>query len=228
MNEHTHGIEGLFRSKLEQRVVFFFVFVGIVAITYGFFLLIDFLPEKPSAETETAEEIVATPEPEPVKEEPKTLEPAVVSIDPLPTAIIFDTLEREVRVLNPESDDVQTLDDALLRGVVRHPGSGSFTDVGTIFILGHSSYLPKVNNKNFQAFNGIQKLAWGDTIRLRSSNREYVYAVDRVYEAKASAAEVPIEQGAKKLILATCNSFGTKDDRFIVEATLVSEKPLNS
>lgn len=229
MNENKEEIQQLYASKLEQRVVFFFVCVGVIALTYGFFVLIDFLPEKPASnaskdEKEVASEIVA-PKKEivPVKEEE-----VAPPVDPFPVSIIFDTLDKEIRVLNPEETDVTTLDNALLSGVVRHPESADFENKGTIFILGHSSYLPKVNNRNFQAFNGIQKLEWGDTIRLRSSDTEYVYSVDRVYEAKASDAEVPIEYGVAKLTLATCNSFGTKDDRFVVEATLVSSKPLNS
>jgi LPXTG-site transpeptidase (sortase) family protein len=228
MNENNGENQKLYASKLEQRVVFFFVCVGVIALTYGFFFLIDFLPEKPGTNAdeerkEVASEITASDKDEvPVKEE------AVAPVDPFPVSIIFDTLDKEIKVLNPEENDVTTLDNALLSGVVRHPESADFENRGTIFILGHSSYLPKVNNKNFQAFNGIQKLEWGDTIRLRSNEMEYVYSVDRVYEAKASDAEVPIEYGAPKLTLATCNSFGTKDDRFVVEATLVSSKPLNS
>lgn len=227
MHEDFFGPEHMFRSKLEQRVVFFFVVVGIVSITYGFFFLIDFLPEEPSTEvTQETEKALTETAPLPVKEEAPT--PEVAPIDPLPSTIILDSLDREIRVLNPDSEDVAVLDNALLQGVVRHPGSADFERTGTIFLLGHSSYLPKVNNKNFQAFNGIQKLKWGDTIRLRSSDTEYVYAVKRVYEAKASDAEVKIEEGTPTLTLATCNSFGTKDDRFVVEASLVSTKALSS
>ena len=203
----------VYASKLEQRIVFFFVCMGVIAITYGLFVIVDFLPEKP---TQVAEEVVTET---PAEEE-------VVAVDPLPVKIIFDSLDREVAVLNPETASIAEMDADLLKGVVRHPESADFAEKGTIFILGHSSYLPNVTNKNFQAFNGIQKLAWGDTIRLQSGDREYVYTVDRVYEAKASNAEVPLQYETAKLVLATCNSFGSKDDRYIVEATLVREAPL--
>lgn len=147
----------------------------------------------------------------------------------LPVRIIFDTLDnKQVTVLNPESTSITALDTALLSGVVRHPDSADFTETGTIFLFGHSSYLPNVVNKNFQAFNGIQKLTWGDKVRLHSETMEYVYRVDRVYEAKASSADVPITYGESKLTLATCNSFGSKDDRYIVEATLIETRALNS
>ncbi len=208
-NEHPKGV-----SKLEERIVFFFVCMGVITITYGIFFLFDFLPEKPETKIETNEvptEVVV----EPTK-----------NIDPLPVAIIFDSLDnKRVTILNPENSSVEKLDAALLSGVVRHPDSADFKNTGTIFLLGHSSYLPVVNNKNFQAFNGIQKLVWGDTIRLHSKDTEYIYIVDRVYQAKATDAEVSIEKDVAKLTLATCNSFATKDDRYVVEASLVSSHP---
>lgn len=148
------------------------------------------------------------------------------SDDIYPTQIVFDSLDgRTVLVQNPNSRDIAVLDAALLKGVVRHPDSGDFERIGTIVLFGHSSYLPNVMNKNFQAFNGIQKLTWGDIIRLESESREYVYRVDRVYEASASdaSAEVKVEAGKRKLTLVTCDSFGSMSDRFIVEASLIEE-----
>lgn len=230
-----------YASKREQRLVFFFVTVGIVALTYGVFYVVDFLPE---AKTEVTEEPVRTEEEqvtlseteevtlngeESTKPENETRPTTAVVSEgaALPVAIILDALDdKKVRVLNPESSTVEALDAALLSGVVRHPDSADFAQKGTIFLLGHSSYLPNVMNKNFQAFNGIQKLKWGDTIRLQSADTEYVYTVDRVYEAKASNAEVPMQYDVAKLVLATCNTFASKDDRFVVEATLVDSYPL--
>jgi LPXTG-site transpeptidase (sortase) family protein len=210
-NQEQKGM--VYASKLEQRIVFFFVAMGIIALTYGVLVLVDFLPEKPKQETAEVkvEALIPTDE---------------VVTDPFPVKIIFDSLDREVVVLNPITSTIAALDAELLKGVVRHPDSADFKEVGTIFILGHSSYLPNIHNKNFQAFNGIQKLKWGETIRLQSADREYVYKIDRVYETKATEAEVPIQHEAAKLVLATCNSFGSKDDRFIVEATLVSSTAL--
>lgn len=217
----TH--ESMFTSNLEKRVVFFFVAMGVAAITYGIFFIFDFLPEKPGSQPdEVAQTETVTEEPSAPEEVPA----ATLSVEPLPLRIIFDALDKEVEVLNPTGTSVAELDTALLSGAVRHPDSADFENTGTIFILGHSSYLPTVHNKNFQAFNGIQKLVWGDTIRLQSADMEYVYSVDRVYEAKATEAEVPMQYTEAKLVLATCDSFGTKDDRFMVEATLISKKPL--
>ena len=220
-NEH-HDSHGHDSSKIEDRITFFFVAVGVITITLGLFAFFDFLPEKPGTPEE--EPSLATTAYEPVIEEEET-EPLVAG-DPLPVKIIIDDLKKEIDVLNPASNDIQTLDNALLSGVVRHPDSADLVNTGTIFILGHSSYLPNVINKNFQAFNGIQKLEWGDVIRLQSGDAEYVYSVDKVYEAKASDAEVPLQFDTAKLVLATCDSFGSKDDRFIVEASLVMKRPI--
>ena len=215
MSDSTQEKQTRYASKLEQRIVFFFVTMGILTITYGVLFAFDFLPEKPGAQDITTEQAT------------KADSASTVVTDQYPTRIIFDTLDnKQVAILNPTESDVKTLDDALLTGVVRYPNSADFINTGTIFLLGHSSYLPVVNNKNFQAFNGIQKLSWGDTIRLQSNDTEYVYSVDRVYQAKAPDSEVALERGTAKLTLATCNSFGTKDDRYIVEASLVSSHSL--
>lgn len=209
-------------SHMEERIVFFLVAMGVITLTLGFLALIDFLPEEPASEAVMAEEEVITPEAVSFE-----AEPAMVSGEPFPVSIHIGALDRTVTVLNPQTSDIPTLDAALLSGVVRHPESADFVNTGTMFLLGHSSHLPVVRNKNFQAFNDIETLSWGDTIRVRSGDMEYVYSVDRVYEAKASVAEVPLQFDVPKLILATCNSFGTKDDRFIVEASLVSKRPYN-
>ncbi len=261
-----------FASVREARFVFFLVFVGVLSLTYGFFFAIDFLPEKPTTQSEALESVrEATVESgmestETLSDSDNSSVPsadegnvsvrdesaleaidrdessvsangnrelptpvALSSDDIYPTRIVFDSLDgRTVSVENPTSRDIAILDTALLKGVVRHPDSGDFERIGTIVLFGHSSYLPNVMNKNFQAFNGIQKLAWGDIIRLESESREYVYRVDRVYEASASdaSAEVKVEAGKRKLTLVTCDSFGSKSDRFIVEASLIEESDL--
>lgn len=212
-----------YASKLDQRLTFFFVTVGVITLTYGLFFVIDFLPEKPESEALSDEESLLEAE-DAAYFPPIEMEAEVAN--PLPTKIIFDSLNKEVPVLNPEASDVASLDAALLKGTVRHPDSADFANTGTMFILGHSSHLPVVRNKNFQAFNDIENLEWGDTVRVQSADTEYVYRVDRVYEAKASAAEVPLQFEEARLVLVTCNTFGVKEDRYIVEAYLVEKRAL--
>ncbi len=218
MNQR-YTFDSLYREvkakKIEFLTVFFFVVLGTYAVLFSLGLV-------PTAEAEP----VQTEEPTMEESEPEIDEPVTQAVveavfSPLPTKIIFDSLGKEVDVLNPESRDIADLDAALLDGAVRHPDSATLADEGNIFILGHSSYLPNVLNKNYQAFNGIQDLTWGDTIRVQSEDAEYTYRVQKVYKAKANEVIVPHTPGKAQLTLATCNSFGSKDDRFIVEATLI-------
>ena len=221
----------IYEDIKRQKLIFFGVFFGTVFLTYTILFVIDFIPEpveenptESAVTTDTADEAI-TKAAEPraplavIEPEPKV---AVTDEAALPQKIIFDDLGgREVVVKNPTSRAIADLDTALLSGVVRHPDSADFQNTGNILILGHSSYLPNVLNKNFQAFNGIQELSWGDTVRVQSIDTEYIYRVDRVYEAKASEVTVPVDNTRAKLTLATCDSFGSTDDRFILEATLV-------
>lgn len=216
----------LYREIAERKIAFFVVFFFVIFISYAILFIVDFIPE-PVEEAESEDAAVAVVVPELLEQE-QVIEPVIEEVvtDPLPVSIYFDTLDREVAVLNPASRSIADLDEALLSGAVRHPDSATFSEDGNIFILAHSSYLPNVLNKNFQAFNGIQALTWGDTIRLESGDTEYVYRVQKVYEAKASEVFVPDTPGEAKLTLATCNSFGSKDDRYMVEADLVSSRKI--
>ncbi len=217
-----HSFDELYTLVKLKKVPFFIVFFITVFVSYALLFAIDFIPE-PIPATKVDTQQAATQETEVTTDEISEV-PVVNS--PKPIKIIFDSLDKEVTVLNPESREIAALDAALLSGVVRHPDSADFEKVGNIFILGHSSYLPNVINKSFQAFNGIQKMTWGDTIRLQSEDTEYVYRVQKVFKAAASDVTVPYTPGKALLTLATCNSFGSKDDRFVVEAVLIDSKKL--
>lgn len=229
MKVETWGqlVDALILRKVAFVVTFFVVFF----LSYAFLAWIDFLPEpivdsndKVDTTKETVKDtnlLVGI-----VDETIATSAVATTKVHaPLyPDTIIIDKLKRTIAVQNPTSHSISDLDAALLYGVVRHPESATLEQKGTVFILGHSSYLPTVINHNFQAFNGIQNLVYGDTIKLQSGEAEYVYRVDRVYRARANDATVPIAGDTQRLVLATCNSFGTIDDRYIVEAALIEVK----
>ena len=202
-------------------------------ISYQFLVIIDFVPEPPS------EEVLPTVLPTTVADasinevvtenEAEITTPKDPTLSAKPERIIVDRLGIDVAVFNPDTLDMSALDEVLLNGVARHPLSADFVNQGNILIFGHSSYLPHVFNSNFQAFNGVQDLTWGDRIRLQSADSEYQYRVDRVYQVKAT--ETAIENGRDRsmLTIITCNSFATTDDRYVIEATLVSEPlPLES
>lgn len=218
------SFEQLYRILMRRKMAFFAVFFVTVLLSYAVLYAIDFIPEPlPERVSVTDDMVPILPATSAATE---SAAEAVIVAEPLPISITFDRLEKTITVSNPTSREVADLDEALLAGAVRHPDSADFSEPGNIFILAHSSYLPNVMNKNFQAFNGIQTLTWGDKVRVSSADTEYVYRVEKVYKAKAEEVFVPETPGEAKLTLATCNSFGSKDDRFIVEATLIGTTAL--
>lgn len=220
-------ISTIWANKLKFFSVFFLIFTAL----YALLVIIDFLPEAPTevpteATTEVINEAVSVATAPTVLESPvetvqvvETIDTDTVAATPdKPVSMYIERLDRTIDVLNPVSRSIADLDNALLSGAVRHPDSATPNIDGTVLIMAHSSYLPNVLNRNFQAFNGIQNLEWGDTITLTSNGAIYTYQVERVYEAKASEVTVPIKGDSKLLTLATCDSFGSTDDRHIVEA----------
>ncbi len=139
----------------------------------------------------------------------------------MPLRVEIPKLGIRTLVTNPASSDVATLDSALLKGAVRYPGSAVPGEEGNVLLFGHSSRLPVVQNQAFKAFNDIQKLEEGDPIVVFGEERAYIYAVETVVEANTASDAVPLAVDGAKLTLATCNNFGTKEDRFIVTAKLV-------
>lgn len=135
-----------------------------------------------------------------------------------PVRIVSSRVGIDVKVLNPESRDNKVLDDALLYGAVRYPGSGDLESMQNIFIFGHSSFLPVVHNQNFKAFNGVKLLEKGDTIVLYSNKHSYTYVVESVVHTSAQLAYINLSAREHKLILSTCDSFGEKEERYIATA----------
>lgn len=214
-------------AVLLRKKAFLLAFFVVFTISYAILAALDWLPELVMPSDEPAPVVVETEVVTPVPE-PEVAAPVIIKeiLPVYPTTINIPALNKTIAVLNPASRSIADLDAALLEGVVRHPDSATLEQDGTVFILGHSSYLPAVRNKNFQAFNGIQDLAFGDEIEISSETGIYVYRVNKVYRAKAEDVSVPIAGDTQRLVIATCNSFGTVDDRYIVEADLVSTEPI--
>ncbi len=217
MHDQPSFFDALWVNKVPFLVVFFVIFT----LTYGVLFAVDFLPEP---KTSTPAKVVATSTPATTTKVVEEVAPVAMAEEPV--LLTIPSLDRVVTVLNPETRDIVELDQELLKGVVRHPDSALLGEDGNVVILGHSSYLPNVMNKNFQALNGVQKMKWGDIIELESDGTRYTYRVEKVYQAKASGVTIPTDVSGKRLTLVTCNSFGAKEDRFIVEAKLLSEKAL--
>lgn len=245
----------VFERMWENKWSFFGVFFIVISLSYLVLLALDFYPEPQTeagntAETKTATitesdadatvaaagtsvleeqlalESVAVEDTETITSESEVASPEAGIAAEMPVRIHVERLDREITVLNPTSRRIADLDAALLDGAVRHPDSATLSQEGNVFVLGHSSYLPNVFNRNFQIFNGIQDLEWGDTITVYSDSHAYEYRVERVYRARAQDVTVPIAGTGNMLTLATCNSFGSVDDRYIVEAKQMSKRVL--
>jgi LPXTG-site transpeptidase (sortase) family protein len=142
-----------------------------------------------------------------------------------PTRISIEKIGVNSIVQNPTTTNIYALDDLLLHGVVRYPGSG-LPGEGNMFFFGHSTGLKLVNNQAFREFNNLKNLLAGDTVLVYSSKRVYTYKVRNV--KLANADEVLVDFSVKKnmLTLSTCNTFGQKQERYIVEADFVGSSAL--
>lgn len=139
-----------------------------------------------------------------------------------PSRIVIPSVGIDSVIIQPESPTISVLDSALQQGAVYYPGSGVI-EQGNIFIFGHSSRLPVVVNQAYKTFNDIENTKIGDEIILYDRNgKKYTYEVERVYQANAETAFIDLSRSGRRLTISTCNSFGTKSDRWVVDAVLKS------
>ncbi len=200
------------RGKKSRRGTFAAVFLVTLVVLYGFLSTIGITPELRIEDTQDTS-IVST-------------STSVATKVELPVRISASSVGMNAPVLNPASTDVKVLDEALLSGAVRYPGSAKLGEEGNVLIFGHSSYLRTVFNESYKAFNDIQKLKVGETIKVSSGNSIYEYQVTSVRLAKAEEEVIDLSRNSRRLTLVTCNSFATKSDRFVVEAQFVKSYPL--
>lgn len=149
----------------------------------------------------------------------------VVNAAPVyPDRIVIPSLGKELPVSNPQTRNIAALDEELKSAVVRYPDAATLgQNNGNTLIFGHSSHLPVVRNKLYKAFNDIETLSVGDTVQAYSGGDVYTYHVTRVYEASAEDDSIPLATDGHQLTLLTCDTFGKKSDRFVVEAKFVGK-----
>lgn len=207
-----HNVRAMNACTIRFLVVFFLVFFATAVVLF----VIDFVPERPEgtradgaafAETANAAERSTTPE--------------------VPTRVVIERAGVDTVIENPSSSAIPILDDALLSGAVRYPGSALLGEDSTMFLFGHQSGLPVVRNPAFKAFNGLQKLEAGDVIKIYSTTSVYEYAVRSVALARADEALIPLTENGQNLFLSTCNSFGDPGERVVVEAEYLGRTAIN-
>jgi LPXTG-site transpeptidase (sortase) family protein len=142
-----------------------------------------------------------------------------------PVRVIIDKIGVNTTVSNPVSPDVNILNNALMKGAVRYPGSGTLGK-GNMFVFGHSTGIRVVNNQAYKAFNDLKQLEVGDIVRIQSVDREYNYKVTAVSLMDSNQAWVTFSNDKNMVTLSTCDVFGQKQDRYVVEATFVKSVAL--
>ncbi len=140
-----------------------------------------------------------------------------------PIRIVIKSIGVNALVSNPDTTDPEQLDELLKKGAVRYPGSG-LAGEGNMFLFGHSTGIKVVVNQAYKTFNNIKTLNKGDLITIYSKDKEYVYVVDKVTLVDADNALVEFGGTGKHLTLSTCNTFGAKEQRHVVESHLLSVK----
>jgi LPXTG-site transpeptidase (sortase) family protein len=130
----------------------------------------------------------------------------------------------DLPVQNPSTRNIDSLDALLNAGPARYVDSGTLGTAGNVLIFAHSSHLPIVHNKMFQAFNNIPSLKSGDTITITGDNGvSYLYSVSSV--AKASTDDgttIDLSKGqGTKLTLVTCDTLTNKSARFVLHADYI-------
>lgn len=145
----------------------------------------------------------------------------------VPVKIVIDKIGVDASVVNPENRNATALDESLKNGVVRYPDSGLLGRERNMFLFGHASSLPTVRNQMYKVFSKIRDLNLGDDIKVYSENRVYFYEIVNMALVDKEEALVEFDSDKHKLTLSTCNTFGEKSERFVVEANFVESFPLD-
>lgn len=139
-----------------------------------------------------------------------------------PSRIIIDKVGVDTIVEQPKTRDVSILDQYLTRGAVYYPGSGTIEN-GNMFVFGHSTGLSVVQNQAYKTFNNIENLVKGDDIRVEADGKTFIYKVTSVKLFNEDDALITFDNSKRKLTISTCNTFGAKQERWVVEAEFHKE-----
>ena len=201
---------GFFDMDRKEKVSFMLQILGIFGIFVAIVYVTGYVPEELKVEREVNVEKV-----EEIPEEvanTRYIRPDHISIDKIGVDSIIE---------QPDSQNVAILDESLKKGAVHYPGSGG-VESGNIFLFGHSTNWKVVQNQAYKTFNDLNELENGDEIVLEADGVDYIYKVDNVKLVDESDALVDLSTTEQKLTISTCNSFGAKQERWVVEAYRVN------
>jgi LPXTG-site transpeptidase (sortase) family protein len=139
-----------------------------------------------------------------------------------PVRLKIPAINLDLKVQNPVTTDIDTLDALLVNGPARYADSAQLGEVGNTIIFAHSSHLPIVHNAMYKAFNRIPELKSGDTITLVGQDgKSYLYTVDSIVKADATDTSIDLSTDATKLTLVTCDTLTGKSARYVLTAYFV-------
>ena len=146
----------------------------------------------------------------------------VAPIGILPERIQIPSINLDLVVQNPATRSIDALDALLQNGPARYTDSAKLGEVGNMIIFAHSSHLPIVHNKMYQAFNKIPDLKKGDSITLTAGGKMYMYNVTSIIQADATNTNIDMSTSKDtRLTLVTCDTLAGKSARFVLEAEFV-------
>lgn len=140
-----------------------------------------------------------------------------------PQRIRIPAIDLDLTIQNPETRDIEALDELLKQGPARYVDSAKLGENGgNMIIFAHSSNLPVVRNPMYKAFNKVPQLVAGDTIVLEADGKTYLYMVTSVKKADATDTRIDMtKERGTRLTLVTCDTLTSKDARFVLEASFV-------
>lgn len=194
-------------------IYFIFVLVAVFSITYGTLYYFNITP-KGMGRGEDIEEDYTT---DYWLGDYDIKNDYVETYETKPDRILIPKINVDTTVAKPNSRDVSVLDQFLTKGSVYYPGSGTI-EKGNIFIFGHSTTIKVVRNQAYKTFNGLEKLQYGDEIFVETERGKYVYKVNTVKLLNENDALIIFDNSKRLLTLTTCNTFGQKQERWVVEA----------
>ncbi|MBP9759844.1 MAG: sortase [Candidatus Pacebacteria bacterium] len=210
------------RKPVEHPSSFILITASVFSVLTFVLFMLDVVPESPV----DVEDVSIRPALGPSTEVAQVTPIDTTPKSAVPVRIVIDSVNIATTVVTPASTEAEVLDRALLSGAVHYPGSVGAGEKGNMLLFGHSSYLPVVHNKAFQAFNELGELTPGASIVVYSDTHMFEYTVETVRLARADEVVIRFDADEPILTLSTCNTFGAKQERWVATATLTRTSPI--
>jgi len=188
---------------------FILIMISVFVVTYGVLFVFGLTPKSFSVDI--------GPKNSEIVENTDFVEEASDETSTRPDKITIDKIGVESIIGQPNSRDISVLDQFLNNGAVHYPGSGT-VESGNMFLFGHSTGFSVVNNQAYKTFNNLNKLENNDEIVVEADGKEYIYKVSSVQLVDENTALVEFDDSKRTLTISTCNSFGEKQERWVVQA----------